>query len=249
MMSWALWLLGHVDTAVARISAALERAEAIDHPHTRAYACYYAAVLHALCGEPAKSCRYAECCLVLSEEHGFRQWRSLSRAVRGICKAMIDPASGTLNDVKSALEEYRSAGYQLGVTALDVLLCPALLLQGQAEAALEVIEQGLAVAENNAERIFEAELLRLKGRAVLAQGGPDAQARAEVLFHQALAVAREQQALSLELRAASDLAALWTDQGKREEALAVLAPVHNRFTEGFDTQDLKTAKTLLAQSR
>ena len=174
LMSWALWILGHVDTAVARMTAALQRAETIDHPHTRAYACYYASVLHALRGEPDKSCEYAERCLALSEEHGFRQWRGLSRAVRGICKAVADPSSGVLEDVKSALNEYRGAGYQLGVTALDVLLCPAFLLRGQPEAALEVIEQGLAVIENNAERIFEAELYRLKARALLVHGGPDA---------------------------------------------------------------------------
>ena len=247
LMSWALWILGHVDTAVARMTAALQRAETIDHPHTRAYACYYASVLHALRGEPDKSCEYAERCLALSEEHGFRQWRGLSRAVRGICKAVADPSSGVLEDVKSALNEYRGAGYQLGVTALDVLLCPAFLLRGQPEAALEVIEQGLAVIENNAERIFEAELYRLKARALLVHGGPDARTHAQSLLTQALTTAKDQHARSLELRAATDLASLLTDQGRHDEARAVLAPIHGWFTEGLDMQDFRDAETLLDQ--
>jgi hypothetical protein len=156
------------------IHASFQRADAIEHPHTRAYACYYASVLYALRSEPTIAQEHAERCLALSEEHGFRQWRGLSRAIRGTCVSVLDPSSDTLKDVMSALEEYRGAGYQLGITALYVLLCRALLLLRQPDATLEVIEQGLATAVHNTERISEAELYRLKARALLARGGPDA---------------------------------------------------------------------------
>src|SRR5207249_655033 len=151
--------------AAARMTAALQRADATGHPHTQAYACYYASILHALRGEPAIAHCHAERCLTLSEEHGFRHWHGLSGAIRGICTTMLDPSASTLEEVKSALDQYRRAGYQLGITALYVLLCPALLLRHEPEAALEVIEQGLSAADHNGERIFEAELHRLKARA------------------------------------------------------------------------------------
>jgi tetratricopeptide (TPR) repeat protein len=247
LMSWALWLLGDVDTAVTRMIAAFQRAAGIEHPHTHAYACYYASVLHALRGEPAIAQGHAERCLALSEKHGFRQWRGLSRAVRGTCVTVLDPSSHTLKEVMGALEEYRGAGYQLGITALYVLLCRALLLLRQPEAALEATEQGLATAVHNTERIFEAELYRLKARALLARGGSDARTSARPLLDQALMTASSQHARSLELRAATDLAALAIDHGRCEEARATLAPIYAWFTEGLETQDLKEAKAVLDQ--
>lgn len=249
LMSWALWLLGDADTAINRMVAAIQRADGIDHPHSQAYACYYASVLHALRGELSNAQEYAERCIALSEEHGFRQWRGLAHAVRGICVTLLDPSSSAIEEVRSALDEYRRAGYQLGITALYVLLCPALLLSHGCEAALDLIEQGLATTNRNSEQIFEAELYRLKAHALLVRDAPDATAEAASLLNQALTMARNQHANALELRAARDLAALWADQGRRKEAHDLLAPIYNWFTEGFDTQDLRQAKALLDQLR
>jgi predicted ATPase/class 3 adenylate cyclase len=213
LMSWALWLRGHADKARVQIEAALERADAVEHPHTRAYVDYYASVLYALRGEHALALRRAERCVALSEEHGFGQWRNLSRAIRGISTTMLDPSSDALalDEVKGAFNDYRRAGYQLGITALDILWCPALLLRQQPEAALEIIEQGLTTASHNSERIFEAELYRLKARALLARNGAGAMADVQPLLYRAMTTARKQEARSLEFRAAMDLAALWTD--------------------------------------
>ncbi len=249
LMSWALWLLGQADTAITRINGAIQRADAISHPHSQAYACYYASILHALRGELLIAHGYAERCLGLSEEHGFRQWRGLAHAIRGICVSLLDPSSSALEEIRTAFDEYRGAGYQLGITALYVLLCPALLSSHKYEAALDLIEQGLATVNRNSERIFEAELYRLKARALLAHGAPEARIEAQSLLDQALTTARSQHAKALELRATRDLAALWIDQGKREQALDFLAPIYAWFTEGFDTQDLKQAKALLDQLR
>jgi class 3 adenylate cyclase/tetratricopeptide (TPR) repeat protein len=247
LTAWVFWILGQVDEAVARMSAALERADAVQHAHTHAYAWYYASVLHALRGEPAIAQSYANRCLAISEQHGFRQWIGLSRAIQGICTAALAPSGSRLDEVKGALDEYQRAGYQLGVTVHFVLLCPALLLRNESELALEMIDHGLSIVSHNSERFFEAELYRLKARALLMRGAPDADA--ECLLDQALQTARNQEARSLELRAATDLAGLWKNQGKHTKALDFLSSIYGCFTEGFETRDLKDAETLLTELR
>jgi predicted ATPase/class 3 adenylate cyclase len=247
LQAWVLWLLGEVDEAVARMAAALKRADAVQHAHTYAYAWYYASVLHALRGEPAIAQGYAERCLAISEQHGFRQWLGLAHAIRGICAAVLDASGGRLDEVTTALDQYQRAGYQLGVTAQFVLLCPVLLLRNETEAALEFIDHGLSIVSRNNERFFEAELYRLKARALLLRGGSDA--KVESLLDHALETARSQQARSLELRAATDLARVWSNRGKLIEARDALSSIYGRFTQGLDTQDLKTANTVLAELR
>src|SRR5215470_11032820 len=212
-MAWVSWILGQVDNAVSRMTAALERADAVRHAHTYAYAWYYASVLHALRGEPGMAQSYAERCLAISERHGFRHWLGLSRAIRDICAGMQSPSGSLLEEVKESINEYQRAGYQLGVTVQFALLCPALLRHNKPEAALEVVDQGLSIVGHNSERFFEAELYRLKARALLMRGASDAET--ESLLEQALRTARSQEARSLELRAATDLARLWMNQGMR----------------------------------
>jgi class 3 adenylate cyclase/tetratricopeptide (TPR) repeat protein len=248
VMSWALWLLGHVDKAVTRMGAALQRADTVKDPHTQAYVYYYASVVYALRGEPVAGYQFAERCFTLSEVHGFQQWRSLSRDMRAICAAVLEPSS-TIDQAIIGLDEYRSAGYHFGNTALYALLCGALLFRGQLGAVPEVLELALSTCNDKTERFFEAELYRLNARLLLLGKGPNASTHAESLLDRAIKIARDQGARSLELRAARDLAELWLDQGKHTEARELLAPVYGWFTEGFDTLDLKEAKTLLDKLR
>src|SRR5262249_5174174 len=131
LMAWVSWMVGQVDEAVTRMTAALERADAVHHAHTQAYAWYYASVLHALRGEPAIAQGYAQRCLAISEQHEFRQWLGLSRAIRDICAAVLDPSGSRLDEAKAALAEYQRSGYQLGVTAQFMLLSWALLLRNE----------------------------------------------------------------------------------------------------------------------
>jgi predicted ATPase/class 3 adenylate cyclase len=247
LMAWVCWLLGQVDTAVAQMSAALDRAEALEHVHTRAYAWYYAAVLHALRGEPAIAQGYAERCLATSERYGFGHWIRLAAAVGGVCATVLDPSVGRLTEVKAALDEYQRAGYQLGITVQLALLCAAHLLRHEPEVAVELIEQGLSIVGHNSERLFEAELCRLKARALLMRGAPLSDV--ESLLREALRTARRQQARSLELRAATDLAGLWMKHGRCTEARDVLDSIYSRFSEGFGTRDLKEANAVLTQLR
>ena len=114
----------------------------------------------------------------------------------------------------------------------------------QREEGLTLLTEALAVTNDTGERRWEAELHRLKGELLLA-GSAEHATEAETCFHQALDVARRQQAKSWELRAAVSLARLWQQQGKRTEARVLLAPIYGWFTEGFDTADLREARALL----
>jgi adenylate cyclase len=115
---------------------------------------------------------------------------------------------------------------------------------GQPEAGLTALTEALTLVDTTGERVWEPELYRLKGELLLQQSS-DHHSEAERCFHHALAIARNQQAKSLEIRAATSLARLWQQQGKRAEARQVLGDVYGWFTEGFDTADLKDAKALL----
>jgi predicted ATPase len=116
---------------------------------------------------------------------------------------------------------------------------------GQIADGLVMIEEANARSERTEECWQMAELLRIKGELLLMQGAPGAAAMAEDHFRQALDWARRQGALSWELRAATSLARLLRDQGRSVDALALLQPVYDRFTEGFETTDLNTANALL----
>jgi predicted ATPase len=117
---------------------------------------------------------------------------------------------------------------------------------GQFEDAWSCIGETMTAIETTGERWWEAEVHRVAGEIVLMSPQPDT-AKAQAHFERALAVARQQQAKSWELRAAISMARLWRDQGKREEARELLAPVYGWFTEGFDTRDLEEAKALLRE--
>ncbi len=124
------------------------------------------------------------------------------------------------------------------------LLAEAHLHAGEAQLGLDVLEEALRFVNRSGVRFWEAELLRVKGM-LLAHVSPGEQSRSGDVLPGGLGVARRQRAKSLELRAAMSLARLWCDQGRRDEARDLLAPIYGWFTEGFDTPDLQDAKALL----
>ena len=113
---------------------------------------------------------------------------------------------------------------------------------GKPGEALELLKDAFAATEISGERWLQAELHRLRGRLLVVRGQHD---ESEACFRSAIEVSSEQGARTLELRAATDLARLWRDQGARIEARDLLAPIYGWFREGFDTRDLKEAKALL----
>jgi predicted ATPase len=137
---------------------------------------------------------------------------------------------------------YHATGARFQSTYHLILLAQALADCGRYGEGLAELREAAALAEETGERYVEAEIHRLEGNLLLAENGS---AEAGACYLRALEVARAQEARSLELRAACDLARLWAEQGRRSEARDLLAPVYGWFTEGFDTADLKEAKTLL----
>jgi predicted ATPase len=151
--------------------------------------------------------------------------------------------------MRQGLAAWRATGAEVFRPHYLALLAEAYGKAGQAEQGLTVLAEALAIVERTGEHWWEAESYRLKGELLLAQAGEERPAvkAAEDCFQQALAMARRQQAKSLELRAAMSLARLWQHQEKRAEARQLLAEIYGWFTEGFDTADLQEAKALLEE--
>jgi predicted ATPase len=152
----------------------------------------------------------------------------------------------------TGLTHMRQGLADLQVVGLEVvrpywlsLLAAVHAMVGQVDEGLHTLDDALQTSQTNGWRVWEPELYRLKGDLVLAQS-PDAHAHAETWFRHALDLASQQQAKSIELRAAMHLSRLWQQQGQRQEARELLAPIYGWFTEGFDTVDLQEAKVLLA---
>jgi predicted ATPase len=147
--------------------------------------------------------------------------------------------------LRQAMAVTQSMRQGLGRSRLLLGLAEVLGRTGQVEEGLNLLDEAIELMDTG-ERYYEAEIHRHKGELLLMMSS-DNQTEAETCFHQALDVARRQEAKSLELRAATSLAHLWQSQGKGQEAYDLLAQVYEWFTEGFDTADLREAKALLAE--
>src|SRR5262249_33706221 len=155
--------------------------------------------------------------------------------------AMQGRGAEGLTQLRQGLEACRATGTEFQRTHYLSMLVEVHRSLGQPKAGLTALSEALTLVETTGERYYAAELHRLKGELLLQHAAPEV-SHAETCFQQALAMARCQQAKSLELRAAMSLSRLWQQQGKRDEARALLAPIYGWFTEGFDTADLQEAK-------
>jgi predicted ATPase len=165
-------------------------------------------------------------------------------AIHGWCLgAAGDPTEG-IRLLLEGISGIRAIGCKVMVPFYLTTLAEICGIAGKPEEGIYRLGEAIDFMETTQERWGEAETHRLRGTLLLST---DDQSAAEDSFHKALAVARQQQAKSWELRAAISMARLWRDQGKRDEARDLLAPVYGWFTEGFDTLDLKEANTLLDQ--
>jgi predicted ATPase len=187
---------------------------------------------------------HAEAAVALATEHGFPLWAALGTSYRGWALAMQGQGEEGLAQVHQGIAAWRATGATLAVPSLCTLLAEVLAHQGHPEDGLQALAEAHTLVEQHEERYVEAEVHRLRGVLLLQQMVAQ-QTEAETYFHQALDVARRQEAKSLELRAAMSLSRLWQQQDKRAEARSLLAPVYSWFTEGFDTADLQEAKALL----
>jgi len=169
---------------------------------------------------------------------------AIGSILRGWTLTHQGQAQAGIEQLHQDLIAYRATGAEVARPHFLALLAEAHGITGEPEAGLTVLTEALTLVDTTGGRWCEPELYRLKGELLL-QLSSDHQAEAEDCFHHAIAIAQNQQAKSFELRAATSLARLWQQQGKRQEADDLLAPVYNWFTEGFDTADLKDAKALL----
>jgi predicted ATPase len=239
-----LWLLGYPDQALPRIHTALTRAQELAHPFSLAEAFYHAASIYQLRREAFRTQERAEAAVALARDQGFPSWLLYGMVVHGWALSAQGQHAQAIAQIHRALTALRATGQRQGLPYYLALLAETYGRGSHDEVGLQVLTEALAVVDNTRECWWEAELYRLKGELRLALS-PDHQAGAATCFHQALDVARRQQAKSLELRAAMSLSRLWQRQGKRDAARQMLAEVYGWFTEGFDTADLQEAKALL----
>jgi len=242
--AWTLWFLGYPDQALQRSRKALTLAQALSHPYSLGFALNWAARLYHYRREGQRAFEQADAGVALCTEQGFAYLAAMGTVSRGWALTWQGQGEEGLRQIEQGLAVFRATGAVLHQVYFLALLAEAYQSAGQCHAGLAVLAEALGVVERTEERWYEAELHRLKGELLLQHSIPD-EPQAEACFQQALAVARYQQAKSLELRASMSLARLWQQQGKRAVAHALLAPLYGWFTEGFDTADLHKARALL----
>jgi predicted ATPase len=184
--------------------------------------------------------------VAVANEHGFAQWAANGRILQGWVFGQGGEATTAIARIRDGLAAYEATGARLSTPLLLTLLAEALAFAGKIEEGLAALDDALAKAAVSGGRGWDAEIYRLRGELTARLPYPDP-AKAEDSFRTALAIAREQGTRGYELRAATSLARLWGEQGRRGEARELLAPLYVSFTEGFDTADLKDAAKLLSE--
>ncbi len=235
-----VWQLGYPAASRDDAERAVKKARETGHATTLAYALSRAAGTHTWRGNYAAADAQLDELIALADEKG----KALGTAMRGQLFALTGNASDAVRAITSGITSLRSTGATLYEPRHLWYLAMAYAELGQPDDARRCIDDAIDKVERSKEKWCEAEVHRIAGEVALKSLAPDPE-KAEAYFEHALAVARQQQTKSWELRAATSLARLWRDQGKRNEARELLAPVYGWFTEGFDTLDLKEAKALL----
>ena len=244
--SCVLWRLGYPDQGLVRTEEAVSLAQQLAHPFSLGFAWAVGAMFHQLRRERPAVQEHAEAAISLATEQGFPYWKAFGSILQGWTLAHQGRTQEGLAQIQQGLTAWHATGAEVFRPYFLAVLAEAHGIMGQPEAGLTALTEALTLADNTGERWYEPELYRLKG-ILLLQWSADHHAEAHVCFQQAIAGARQQQAKSLELRAATSLSRLWQQQGKRQEAHDLLAEVYGWFTEGFDTADLQEAQALLEE--
>jgi predicted ATPase/DNA-binding winged helix-turn-helix (wHTH) protein len=244
--AWALWMLGYPDRAAARSREGLALARALDHPFSVSYVCHLASGLHQWRREHQIVQELEDEARARDEEHGFGLLLTAGVIQRGWLLAERGQGEEGLAQMCEGLAKHREIGAALLVPPFLALVAEVHQKLGRPAEGLSAVTEALMVARRCGQHYWEAELHRLTGVLTL-QTGPPATGDAEAHFLQAIAIARRQRARWFELRASASLSRLWADKGDVKEAHALLSGVYGWFTEGFDTADLREAKSLLEE--
>jgi predicted ATPase len=239
-----LWLLGFPEAARADIDHAVKEAREIGQAATLMMALAIPNYTHILCRDCVAVNAFANELITLAAEKSAPLRKAEAIFQQGCALALTGRTADAVETIGSGVRAWRSTGATCWTPLHMLFLADAHARLGQFDDARRCIDEALAASEASKESWCDADINRLAGDIVLLSGEPDA-GKAEAYFERALSVAREQRAKSWELRAATSMARLWRDQGKRDAARDLLAPVYGWFTEGFDTLDLKEAKALL----
>jgi class 3 adenylate cyclase/tetratricopeptide (TPR) repeat protein len=237
-----LTYLGYFDQARLRMNEALSEA------HRRGHAQASFVLLDVTWAElitgADESQRHAKELLALSTEHGFPVHLGWAAAFRGRCLTALGQVQEGQMLLLQGLATIRATGFVMGTPYVLVGLAEAYAMLDRLVEGLNCLAEAAQIIETTEERIFDAELHLVRGNLLNAAGD---RAAAELSYYEAIAIARRQSIKLFELRAATNLARLWRDQGRRNEACELLAPIYGWFTEGFETPVLQDAKALLDQ--
>jgi predicted ATPase len=240
-----LFGLGEIDRARALVEQAMGRAVRSGHMPTLAYGHFYACVLETLSADPARAAPHANASVALGRTHGMPVWVAASSFFSGWTRSCAGDERGIV-ELRHALALCHERSVLNWLNLMVAVQAAAEADSNNVEDGIAVIDAFVADAQPVKQHWLDAELYRQRGALLLRRTPADPEA-AEAEFQRALAIARRQQTKMFELRAAFALAQLWRLQGKRREAIDLLAPVYGRFTEGFDSSDLKQAKVLLEE--
>jgi predicted ATPase len=244
--SLALWLLGYPEAALADTQHALRLTRQIGQVATLMFALNLVSRIYIECGNYSAARKLVNELIALATKKDSLFWNAYGTTIHGVLLAMTGEVSNSVQTLTTGMMALRSTGATVFTPSYLSYLARVYADVGQFDEAKRCIDETITLVDKSKERWCEADIHRIAAEISLMSSDPDA-TKAEASFERALSVARAQQAKSWELRAAMSMARLWRDQGKRQQAHDLLAPVYGWFTEGFDTLDLKEAKTLLEQ--
>jgi predicted ATPase/DNA-binding XRE family transcriptional regulator len=243
--AWSRWFMGQPDRALVSIQDTVALARRLSEPHSLAHALAFAAVFHQLRRERSIAQQYADEAIALSSEHGLLLYQAMGRIVRGWALTGQGNDQQAAEEMRQGLAAWESTGAQLMRPHFLALLVEALEWTRREDPGLRLLDEALTLSEKTGEEYYRAELFRLKGERLLTRDRARGVDAASTCFEQSLAIARGQGALSLELRAAVSLARLHRRHEPSVIARTVILPVYERFREGFETLDLREARSLL----
>jgi predicted ATPase/class 3 adenylate cyclase len=244
-ITWLLWFLGFPDQALERARELVRFAREVSHPHSLVLALLHASTIHELRHEWQLDQLLAEEAARLCVEHGVASLLGHANGFLGIAMAEQGHIEEGIARIQQALAAKRAASAVLYQPSDLRKLAQACYRAGRTADGLKAVTEGQALLNKTAERLFEAELWRLKGELLLQAKPADDHEDTEHCFLKAIGIARQQQAKSWELRATTSLARLWQQQRKIDDARSVLSDIFGWFTEGFETGDLREARELL----
>ena len=246
--SACLWILGYPEAATRDGKRALKDARAFGRAAPLMYVLNMTSIISILCGDRAKASAQLDECIALATKQGAMAWRTFGAPLQGNVLALTGKPADAVQMISTGVSAMRSMGARVWIPFDLTHLAWAYAELNQLPDAWRCIDEALTEMKTTKEKWFEAEINRFGGEIALKLPKPEA-AKAEAFFERALTVARDQDAKSWELRAAMSMARLWRDQGKQDEGRDLLAAVYGRFSEGFETLDLREANMLLNRLR